>query len=92
MSALSLAPRALYEEVAELLRQRIFKRELVPGSWIDEMKLAEEKIRKANAELARSQEELRDSEALYHSLVETLPQNIFRNEPQLAGFFNLRTR
>src|SRR3954452_14423235 len=42
MSALSLSPRALYEEVAELLRQRIFSRELVPGSWIDEMKLAEE--------------------------------------------------
>lgn len=42
MSALSLAPRALYEEVAELLRQRIYKRELEPGSWIDEMKLAEE--------------------------------------------------
>ena len=42
MSALSLAPRALYEEVAELLRQRIFARELVPGSWIDEMRLAEE--------------------------------------------------
>ena len=42
MSAVSLAPRALYEEVAELLRQRIFKRELAPGSWIDEMKLAEE--------------------------------------------------
>jgi DNA-binding GntR family transcriptional regulator len=41
MSALSLAPRALYEEVAELLRQRIFKRELEPGSWIDEMRLAE---------------------------------------------------
>ena len=42
MSALSLAPRALYEEVAELLRQRIFKRELEPGSWIDEVKLAQE--------------------------------------------------
>jgi len=42
MSALSLAPRALYEEVAELLRQRIFSRELVPGSWIDELKIAEE--------------------------------------------------
>src|SRR3954465_14179921 len=42
MSALSLAPRALYEEVAELLRQRIFNRELAPGSWIDELKLAEE--------------------------------------------------
>ncbi|MDR7149432.1 DNA-binding GntR family transcriptional regulator [Hydrogenophaga palleronii] len=41
MSALSLAPRALYEEVAELLRQRIFNRELEPGSWIDELKLAE---------------------------------------------------
>ncbi len=41
MSALSLAPRALYEEVAELLRQRIFQRELEPGSWIDELKLAE---------------------------------------------------
>ena len=42
MSALSLAPRALYEEVAELLRQRIFTRELAPGSWIDEMRLADE--------------------------------------------------
>src|SRR5690606_16271654 len=41
MSAISLAPRALYEEVAELLRQRIFNRELEPGSWIDELKLAE---------------------------------------------------
>jgi DNA-binding GntR family transcriptional regulator len=42
MSATSLAPRALYEEVAELLRQRIFRRELAPGSWIDEVKLAQE--------------------------------------------------
>ncbi len=42
MSALSLAPRALYEEAAELLRQRIFRRELEPGSWIDETRLAEE--------------------------------------------------
>src|SRR5512132_1483454 len=42
MANVSLAPRALYQEVAELLRQRIFKRELEPGSWIDEMKLAEE--------------------------------------------------
>ena len=38
----SLSPRALYEEVAELLRQRIFQRELEPGSWIDELKIAEE--------------------------------------------------
>lgn len=42
MSAVSLAPRALYQEVAELLRQRIFRRELEPGSWIDEVKLAQE--------------------------------------------------
>ncbi len=42
MAAASLAPRALYQEVAELVRQRIFRRELEPGSWIDEMKLAEE--------------------------------------------------
>ena len=42
MSSQSLAPRALYEEVAELLRQRIFRRELEPGSWIDELKIAEE--------------------------------------------------
>ncbi|PUE19074.1 GntR family transcriptional regulator [Limnohabitans sp. MMS-10A-160] len=41
MSALSLAPRALYEEVAELLRQRIFARELEPGSWINELRIAE---------------------------------------------------
>jgi DNA-binding GntR family transcriptional regulator len=42
MHAATLTPRALYEEVAELLRQRIFSRELEPGSWIDEMKIAEE--------------------------------------------------
>jgi len=42
MAALTLTPRALYEEVAELLRLRIFSRELEPGSWIDEMRLAEE--------------------------------------------------
>ena len=41
-SAGSLSPRALYEEVAELLRQRIFRRELEPGNWIDELKIAEE--------------------------------------------------
>ena len=34
-----LSPRALYEDVAERLRQQIFNRELEPGSWIDELKL-----------------------------------------------------
>lgn len=34
-----LAPEALYEKVAERLRQQIFDRELEPGSWIDELKL-----------------------------------------------------
>jgi DNA-binding GntR family transcriptional regulator len=41
----TLSTKALYLEVAELLRQRIFKRtagDLEPGSWIDELKLAEE--------------------------------------------------
>ena len=42
MAVTTLTPRALYEEVAELLRQRIFDRTLTPGSWIDELKLAEE--------------------------------------------------
>jgi len=42
LASKSLAPRPLYEEVAELLRQRIFKRELEPGNWIDELKIAEE--------------------------------------------------
>ena len=37
-----LKPRALYEEVAELLRQRIFSRELETGSWIDELKIAKD--------------------------------------------------
>jgi DNA-binding GntR family transcriptional regulator len=37
-----LKPRALYEEVAELLRQRIFSRELPPGGWIDELKIAKD--------------------------------------------------
>jgi len=36
-----LAPRALYQEVADRLRQQIYRRELEPGSWIDEMKLAQ---------------------------------------------------
>ena len=38
----NLKQRALYEEVAELLRHRIFNRELTPGSWIDELKIADE--------------------------------------------------
>ncbi|MEY3665047.1 MAG: hypothetical protein RLZZ153_1229 [Pseudomonadota bacterium] len=43
MAALApLSSRALYEEVAELLRERIFRQELAPGSWIDELRLAEE--------------------------------------------------
>ncbi len=37
-----LAPRALYQQVAERLREQIFNRELEPGSWIDELKLAHE--------------------------------------------------
>lgn len=37
-----LTPKPLYIEVAELVRQRIYNRELAPGSWIDEMKMVEE--------------------------------------------------
>ncbi|MDH4060921.1 MAG: GntR family transcriptional regulator [Aquincola sp.] len=40
MPAPSLSRRALYEDVAERLRAQIFARELEPGAWIDEMKLA----------------------------------------------------
>ena len=36
----SLSRRALYQDVAERLRQQIYARQLEPGSWIDEMKLA----------------------------------------------------
>ena len=42
MNALNLTSRPLYEEVAERLRQRIFARELEPGGWIDEIRLAQE--------------------------------------------------
>ncbi|MBT9458440.1 MAG: GntR family transcriptional regulator [Burkholderiaceae bacterium] len=38
---LAFAPQALYEQVAERLRQEIFERELQPGSWIDELRLAQ---------------------------------------------------
>ncbi len=41
-SDVSLAPRALYERVAERLREQIFARRLEPGSWIDEQKLSAE--------------------------------------------------
>jgi DNA-binding GntR family transcriptional regulator len=37
-----LARRALYEDVAERLRAQIFARELEPGAWIDELRLAAE--------------------------------------------------
>jgi len=37
-----LSPRALYQDVADRLREKIFARELEPGSWIDELKLAAE--------------------------------------------------
>jgi DNA-binding GntR family transcriptional regulator len=37
---ISLSPRALYQDVAERLRQQIYARVLEPGSWIDEMRLA----------------------------------------------------
>ena len=37
-----LSPRALYQQVAERLREKIFARELEPGAWIDELKLAHE--------------------------------------------------
>lgn len=37
-----LPTRALYLEVAERLRQKIFDRELDPGSWIDEQRLTAE--------------------------------------------------
>ena len=36
----SLAPRALYQDVAERLREQIFNRELEPGSWIDEQRVS----------------------------------------------------
>ena len=37
-----IAPTALYQEVAERLRQRIFSHELAPGDWIDEQRMAEQ--------------------------------------------------
>ena len=38
-AARPLSPRALYQDVAERLRQAIFSRELEPGAWVDELKL-----------------------------------------------------
>jgi DNA-binding GntR family transcriptional regulator len=42
MNASRFKPRALYEEVAEALRERIFSGQLKPGDWVDELQLAEE--------------------------------------------------
>jgi DNA-binding GntR family transcriptional regulator len=42
MNASRIAPMALYQEVAERLRQRIFSHELPPGTWVDEQALAEQ--------------------------------------------------
>ena len=40
MSPARISQTALYQEVAERLRQRIFAHELPPGTWIDEQALA----------------------------------------------------
>ena len=42
MNATRIAPMALYQEVAERLRERIFSHELKPGAWIDEQALTEQ--------------------------------------------------
>lgn len=42
MNSSRIAPLALYQEVAERLRQRIFSHELKPGGWIDEQTLADQ--------------------------------------------------
>ena len=42
MNASRIAPIALYQEVAERLRERIFSHELPPGTWVDEQALAEQ--------------------------------------------------
>ena len=42
MNALNLRSRALYQDVAEWLRQKIFARELEPGAWIDEVAITTE--------------------------------------------------
>ena len=41
-ASLAFSSPALYQQVAERLRQQIFARDLEPGSWIDEMKLCAE--------------------------------------------------
>lgn len=38
----SIAPIALYQEVAERLRSRIYAHELQPGAWIDEQAVADQ--------------------------------------------------
>lgn len=42
MTASRIAPLALYQEVAERLRERIFSHELPPGTWVDEQALADQ--------------------------------------------------
>lgn len=41
MTSSRIAPLALYQEVAERLRQRIFAHEMPPGTWVDEQALAD---------------------------------------------------
>lgn len=42
MNANRIAPLALYQEVAERLRERIFSHELPPGTWVDEQAVADQ--------------------------------------------------
>ena len=42
MTASRIAPLALYQEVAERLRQRIYSHDLAPGTWVDEQALADD--------------------------------------------------
>jgi DNA-binding GntR family transcriptional regulator len=42
ISPQNLKQRALYEDVAELMREKIFNHQLAAGAWIDELKIAAE--------------------------------------------------
>ena len=85
MPALSLAPRALYEEVAELLRQRIFARELEAGSWIDELRIAEA-LGISDAEYAAYESELPLINAVAEDVLVRTQQEFANESPGAAGY------
>ena len=72
-----LHARALYQDVAERLRQKIFNREIEPGGWIDEQRIAAEYgIDRVIKEIDKNMKELEEDKPAIPPLTMQAPKEL----------------